>query len=132
MVPVYLCEEVFSRVYPLFEDDEKNRFLMVEDVVDTEVNEDVELPLVVELIDVRRGLEGLLRLEYEDTVESDGDRHDNVGLVFGVLNCDRIDCRLISGLGLAFDVSMVEQARCYLFVLISFGKFFNIAECFEM
>ncbi|KAK5778536.1 hypothetical protein RI543_004204 [Arxiozyma heterogenica] len=91
MVPVYLCEEVFSRVYPLFEDDEKNRFLMVEDVVDTEVNEDVELPLVVELIDVRRGLEGLLRLEYEDTVESDGDRHDNVGLVFGVLNCDQRD-----------------------------------------
>lgn len=63
MVPVYLWGDVFSERYPLFEDGEKKRFLIVEDVVDTEVDEDVELPLVVELIDVRRGLEGLLRLE---------------------------------------------------------------------
>lgn len=111
MVPVYLCGDVFSKMYSLFEEGEKYRFLIVDDVVDTEVNEDVELPLVVELIDVRRSLDGLLRFEYEDTVESDGDRHGNLELVFGVLNCDRIDCCLILGLGLVFDVNMVEQSQ---------------------
>ena len=70
----------------MFEDDEKNLFLIVEDVVEIEFSEDVELPLVVEVIDKLRGFEGLLRLEYDDIVESDGDRHGILELVFGVLN----------------------------------------------
>lgn len=68
----------------------------MDEVVDTEVNDEVELLLVVELIDALLGLEGLLKLENDETVDSDGDKH---GFVFGVLSCDIIDCRLILGLG---------------------------------
>lgn len=106
IVPVYLCGYVFSRAGSLLVEGEKNLFLIVEEVVDIEFSEFVESPLVVEMTDVLRGLEGFLRVEYDGTVESRGDRQDNLELFFGVLNCDRIDCRLILGLGVVLYVNM--------------------------
>lgn len=82
---------------------------MVDEVVDTDVKEEVELLLVVELIEVLLGLEGLLRLENDETVESDGDKHGSCELALGVLNCDIIDSRLILGLGVVLYGSICSS-----------------------
>lgn len=106
MVPVYRWWILDT--YPFEDDGEKYRLLIVDEVVDTEVTEDAELLLVVELIEVLLGREGLLRLEKDDTVESDGDKHGSCELALGVLNCDIIDSRLILGLGVVLYGSIWE------------------------